>query len=814
MKKKSILLLLVAMTLSLVFGLVGCTTVTIGGTESGKVEISEEDKAQFSLIVEENAGEQVLSNHSTYLVSYDFEEGDMAGYQATYFFNVSESEISADYCFTDSTGKVISAANLRKDCSYTLMADGKCELGIYPNGITKEHVLALGQISFEDQELTSNIELDGEKLTFSTASIGETIVGVSYDWEVDYATLLINNVRATSVDSEGNVIDKVLLSFNYGLEGYEPDITAYEKITDQSVEQVKLTVLYKSKATDSEKTEVYTVAIGTNIVFNATEGEESYLFYENAACTRDIENVGEYLEYYKDLFVYAGQGYPQFSFAFTLCEADVEEMQNYIDLFVQMVEENYSINDIENVRAGIEDKMAYFVHMYYMGQIQYYNDITREKGKQALNYAMSTYNDMYAIYIDAYKVVYEMDESNAYRQYFFEGWTEEDFAIFEQDNEAIAELEEANSLLEQEYNALDVNDSNWSTAVEEIYVQFVANNQELAKLNGYDNAYDYLSETTYKRYYSDEEREAYHRYFKEYVVPMNNQASSAWSALKYNQDDINSYYKVMEDNVKKLSNKYIGGYIKSFDNSLQQKMKNMYEKEATRFAISVNSMGTAFANYSSYYGEAFTFFGNGYQDIFTIIHEMGHYISFESYSLSNMGYDLAETHSQGNEWLLLYYIKDKTPSQKVYEMISCLNLVNNFGAIVRSTVVDEFEYRVYTAEEPVQVGEFKEIMRDIFRDFGLREVYLDDYYGYGQKVMIGSPVYYLNYATSGIAAMGFYAIADIQGYDVAQEVYRALQEDCDIYKPYGQILQDIGLSSPFEEQTYIDLQTSFFPEEE
>ena len=453
--------------------------------------------------------------------------------------------------------------------------------------------------------------------------------------------------------------------------------------------------------------------------------------------------------------------------------------------------------------------------MYYMGQIQYYNDITKAKGQEAFAYAQSTYFDMYEAYIGAYKAVYEMDESNAYRQYFFEGWTEEDFAIFGQDNQAIAELEEANSILEQEYNALDVNDSNWSMAVEEIYAQFVANNQQLAALHGYENAYDYFAETSYNRYYSKEEREAYHQYFRDYIVDMNKNANTAFKGLGYTQKDIDEYYDAIESNVKKLTNKYIGGYINSFDNSLQQKMKNMYEKEAARFALSANSMGTAYANYSSYYGEAFTFFGAEYQDIFTIIHEMGHYISFDAYSLGNMGYDLAETHSQGNEWLMLYYLKDKMSRQMIYDMSFYLRLANGFGSIVRATLVDEFEYRVYTAEEPIQAGEFKNVMKEVMTYFGMMTGNIADYYeGYTLMVVIKSPVYYLNYATSEIAAMGFYAIADIQGYEVAQEVYRALQEDCNIYKPYGQILKDIGLSSPFEEQTYIDLQTAFFPEEE
>lgn len=808
MKKKSILLLLVALTLSLVFGLVGCTTVS----EGEGVKLSNE--TTFSLIKDKNDAEFLLDKMSNYHVVYDFAEGDMEGFHADYFYSVTDGDLSADYSLMDADGKVLAATNIRSDFSYTLNADGSCVLGIYMEALTKNQLLELGTISFDDQNLSSGINFNGTELAFSTTNAVEGEIATSYDWVVDYETLLIKNLERTVTDVDGNVVQKATISFGYGVEDFVPNLTAYETITDPNAEQVSLNVLFNPDGQNYEFEKTYTVAIGTNVVFNSTESGESYLFYENAACTRDIENVGEYLEYYKDLTVFAAKGRPQFSFEFTLCDEDVEEMQAYIDLFLQMLEEGYSIDNIEGVRASIEDKMAYFVHMYYMGQIQYYNDITREKGQEALNYAMTTYNAMYEAYIDSYKAVYEMDDSVEYKQYLFDGWTEEDFAIFKQDNQTITALEEANAQLEIQYNNLDIEDSNWSRNVEEIYYQFVENNKQIASLHGYDNAYDYFAHTSYNRYYTEEERAAYHQYVKNYVVNMENEATLAFDGLSYTSTDVDNYYKAMEDNVKSLTNKYIGGYINSFDNSLQQKMKNMYEKEAIRFAVSVNSMGTAFANYSSYYDEAFTFFGSGYQDIMTIIHEMGHYISFDAYSLGNMGYDLAETHSQGNEWLMLYYLKDKMPSQMVYDMAFYLRLANGFSTILGATIVDEFEYRVYTAEEPIQVGEFEDLMEGVLEHLGMPKRLADDYYqGYVQRVTISSPVYYMNYATSEIASMGFYAIANLQGYEVAQEVYRALQEDCDISKPYGQILKDIGLSSPFEEQTYKDLKASFFPED-
>ena len=803
MKKKSILLLLVALTLSLVFGLVGCTTVS----EGEGVKLSNE--TTFSLIKDKNDAEFLLDKMSNYHVVYDFAEGDMDGFHADYFYSVTDGDLSADYSLMDADGKVLAATNIRSDFSYTLNADGSCVLGIYMEALTKNQLLELGTISFDDQNLSSGINFNGTELAFSTTNAVEGEIATSYDWVVDYETLLIKNLERTVTDVDGNVVQKATISFGYGVDGFVPNLTAYETITDSNAEQVSLNVLFNPDGQNYEFEKTYTVAIGTNVVFNSTESGESYLFYENAACTRDIENVGEYLEYYKDLTVFAAKGRPQFSFEFTLCDEDVEEMQAYIDLFLQMLEEGYSISDVESVRMAIEEKMAYFVHTYYMGQITYYSNMADSKCQETFVYAQTTYYDMYDAYIGAYKAVYEMDEQNEYRKYFFEGWVDEDYAIFEQDNQAISELEAANTELEMEYDKLSPNSDDYSEKVEVIYEQFVANNQKIAELNGYENAYEYLSETSYDRYYSEEERAAFWEYLKEYVIPMYTWASNEFMGLMDKQDDLDEVYDFIDASIDLKTDKYLNGYIDSFDNSLKVKMKGMSEKSAAYFAQSSLSAGTAFANYSSYYDEAFTFFGAGYQGLLTVVHEMGHYISFDSYSLSNMGYDLAETHSQGNEWLMLYYLNDKMDRQMFYKRLLYYRLTVGFQTVVYSALVDAFEYAVYTAGTPVKAGEFMDLMEEVARGFGIYSTW-DKYYDYALRVVISSPVYYMNYATSEIASLGFYSIAKIEGYEVAQEVYRALQEDCDISKPYGQILKDIGLNSPFEEQTYIDLQESFF----
>ena len=80
---------------------------------------------------------------------------------------------------------------------------------------------------------------------------------------------------------------------------------------------------------------------------------------------------------------------------------------------------------------------------------------------------------------------------------------------------------------------------------------------------------------------------------------------------------------------------------------------------------------------------------------------------------------------------------------------------------------------------------------------------------YTQRVVISHPGYYLNYATSELAAMGVYAIAQGKSYAQAQKAYTLLQEGVNRTADFATAISEATLLSPFEEQTYIDLKSVF-----
>ncbi len=833
MKKKSILVLLLVCMLSLAVGLFGCDSVTkpvtsesesvsVEESESVSVEESESvtepeeiiDSAIYSDIITANALETVLKGFSTYHVSYYFEDGALSGHNADYYYSKDDQtdEHYAFYQLENGDGEVVSGTAIMDGLRYVLDLDGEYSFIISPpNHDSNVSVFNFGCIDLTGFTLKGDVLKRGSNIELllegGTNELGFVTV---FDFILDKDTLLFRSAERRIENQSGEYLEVAQISFEYDCDHDAPTaVVDYIIPQDGDEDAISFILEYVSEDTDSELKTAYSVKKGVNILMDADSEGNTYTFYKNYSCTKDIEDLDEILVYYNGATVYVTQTKAQFSFDFTLTEDDIELMNSYIAEYLELAQTDADFEVIDDKRAPVEDMMGYFVHQYYMGQIQYYMDISKQSGKDAFNFAQETYNEMYDAYISMYRTVYEMTD-NAYSEWMFEDWTEEDLAILYQDNEAISELETANTQLEQQFNEL-ANDENWSYNVEVLYEQIVANNQKLAELHGYDNAYDYMATESYHRNYSEEERAAFFANVKKYVYGFYNKAMANWNSVNagIDTDLYQRYNLVANKSTKSLKNEYLSGYINSYNNSLNQKMKNMYEKKAVKFAISSKSMGTAYVNYSSYYEEGFAFFGSGYQDLLTVVHEMGHYVANSSYSLSSMGYDLAETQSQGNEWMMLYYLKDEIDSD-VHEVMYSLRLVNSMYIVLYASIVDEFEYRVYNAETPYVAGEFKGVLEGVLEDLGIGANKVDEFYSYIQQVSLTSPVYYINYATSELTSIGFYTMAAEEGYEVAQEAYRKLQEDCDTSLPYAQIIAELGLRGPFEESTFRSIDQVFF----
>ena len=364
--------------------------------------------------------------------------------------------------------------------------------------------------------------------------------------------------------------------------------------------------------------------------------------------------------------------------------------------------------------------------------------------------------------------------------------------------------------IEEKVNSLNYNAPAWSQIVCNLYKQYVDLSNEYAAYYGYDNYYEYATENVYSRDYSTEELNAFHQYVKDYIVPLTKEvmfeASKDNSFLSSNERLL--LENIHEKNYNRLGNKnYVDLYIQSFEGRLRENFDNLFEKNAFLLQTDSRAYAGAFVNYISYYEEPFAYFGPGYQTTYTIIHEMGHYASAYSYNFGGLNYDLAETHSQANEWLFTYFMKQEL-NEATQQVLVKQNLAEALQMVVIATAIDEFEQKIYSGN--YLPTEYEAVMAEVHASYNMEDIYsLSDMQWYWKMVTTTSAVYYISYATSQIASINLYVVAEQYGYEYAQEVYRKLQEEGSSEQGFVEVILNSGLPNPFLEQTYIDMMEVF-----
>ena len=206
-------------------------------------------------------------------------------------------------------------------------------------------------------------------------------------------------------------------------------------------------------------------------------------------------------------------------------------------------------------------------------------------------------------------------------------------------NDRIYELMDANERLLLEYRALDPHADGWETTVDGIYLQVVENYNAVAKEYGYSNYYEYASLIECRRDYSAADRDAFRQYVKNYIVPLYEETYGRFETLYESADEqtMNVYKTfsfgsyVENTQVRELISDYVDGAFSNSDGDaadVGNNMKKLFKKDRAVFANGENALDAAYTIYLSYYDEPIVYFGPGYQDMLTVVHESGHYAAF------------------------------------------------------------------------------------------------------------------------------------------------------------------------------------------
>ena len=485
---------------------------------------------------------------------------------------------------------------------------------------------------------------------------------------------------------------------------------------------------------------------------------------------------------------------------------------------------------VDAVHTELYDLIMNVVSQRQLAQIAYYCDMSNTELEEKYSYMMDYYTAAVAKFYTLSRPFYD----SCYREYYYVGMSEEEINAFLFDSDAISNpeytaLKERNNAIEVEFLAL-ANPQN-GDELPLLYAEFVENNNKMAQLMGYDNYLEYAYGNVYGRDYTYEDVAELSEYVKTYLSPVFNAIYTKWDNLAgYTQEDIDKYENQVKfsffENLE--GNTFVNDYIDLLAFTSNPDKQISFSDEFNKLMGDGNMFRGDYegAFVTSIFGInlPIAYFGPGYDNSFTIVHEFGHFMN-EIYNGSNselsQSYDLLEMHSQGNELLYLCYLKENTDlSQMAIALIETYQLVNMLYSVMAGMTIDSFEQAIYLneydgtnadvimADGKITYDEYDLLYASICEEFGATDV-LSGYWRYGMTIT--SPCYYVSYSASAISVLQLYEMANTDGFDVAKDAYLKLftyvDENPDM--TMEQILEYAGMLSFDDEELYVNLKNYF-----
>lgn len=484
---------------------------------------------------------------------------------------------------------------------------------------------------------------------------------------------------------------------------------------------------------------------------------------------------------------------------YTLTQEDVDRFYALLAECEAVSLAGEDLDAIDAVITALDESYAYLDAQCSIALILHYGHTKDEALEQQYLDCVDICTEANDAYLQMVKRLY-LSDSPA-KDTLFEGWTEEDFADLMAYDEQIVQLQQRNAEIGVEYRGA----TNDNVKIQ-LYIEFVQNNNTIAQFYGYDNYYTYAYAEIYDRDYSMEQLEQMRTYAKTYLVETYTQAINNFydSYYKLNSNQQNLIIELLYDDYDTLRKDYVGAYLDAVPENMSDAMWDMILNNSY-FTDAKDAEPGAFTTMIG--DRSYCYFGPGYASSSTVVHEGGHYYASLYSDLNAIPLDLAEVHSQGNEWLFMQFMKGQLPSNP-YKALVNYKLYENTSMILVCLMVDEFEQQVYSTDlTGFTAADFNAIMDNIALQYfpnGDVNSQLANMNSYWRMVVVDQPVYYISYAVSSIASISLYTVA-AEDFDGAVEIYRVLCEEMDAEAGFLGNIQAAGLYTPFDEEFYIEL---------
>ncbi len=486
-----------------------------------------------------------------------------------------------------------------------------------------------------------------------------------------------------------------------------------------------------------------------------------------------------------------------------------------LDTFRKLLEEAEALgkgSDLKKAEEAVkklDDAYMDLVDQNQIAYVKYCLDQTVAETKEQYLYSEEVTNQAEADYNAMLKRVY-LSESPI-RDDLFADWTQEEIDMMLKYNDEIKDLQNRNSELTTEFRELKENDA-WEQNMIRLYNEFVKNNNRIAVIYGYENYYTFANRMVYKRDYDAEKLSAMRSLVAQYLPDCHSASSEKFNEIYENLPRKKGALlsELIYDPYDTLAENYVLLYINDLPESTQQGMEDLFSGERSVFTDNRNAYAGA---YTTFIDDApFCFFGPDYYNSETVVHELGHYYGGKYADAWSQPMDLAETQSQGNEWLYMRFLQ-RFLEDDIYSCYTEYKMLSALGEAICFVMIDEFEEQVYTHPNAgnLTLQQYNGLMEKVAVNYGgiqyINESIMN-IQAYWKYVVIESPVYYISYAVSSVAAIDLYMQAETDE-AVARENYRKLVEECPEGAGFLECITLSGLRDPFEESFYRTLHSRY-----
>lgn len=334
----------------------------------------------------------------------------------------------------------------------------------------------------------------------------------------------------------------------------------------------------------------------------------------------------------------------------------------------------------------------------------------------------------------------------------------------------------------------------------EIYISLVELLNEYAMSYDYDN-YAEFGYDKYNRDYTTEDIKSVYSDVQKYIVPLSKKINER---AEYNEElyQLNLNEEEKLNKVEPIIKEIDPGLLMAWDYLRRYHMYDMNQRDTkadTGFTTSLMSYGGAYI-FDSPYGY--------YEDVYTVVHEFGHYNNFfhqnENPFLGSNTLDVAEINSQALELLSFEHSdklfgKENAYDAQIYKLSSIMH------SIISGCIFDEFQVAVFEYEGELTTETLNTLFHDISAKYGYEyeEGETQSYNWHEVIHTFQSPMYYISYCTSALAAADIFAMS-VDNRQAAIDLYMNISA-YPTSTMIRELCEDTGLPDLFEEGTIEDI---------